>query len=60
MPCPSSAATPAEFGLSTRADLKPSEVWCRVVREAHLAALKANNHVLIDAWVLAHAPDLLR
>ncbi len=24
------------------------------------AALRSNNHVLIDAWVLAHAPDLLR
>jgi hypothetical protein len=51
---------PAEFGLSSRADLEPSEVWRRVVREAHLMALKSRNHALIDAWVLAHAPDLLR
>ena len=57
---PKLGRTPAEFGLSTRADLEPSEVWRRVVREAHLAALRSNNHVLIDAWVLAHAPDLLR
>ncbi|MFZ5784246.1 MAG: hypothetical protein ACOY4R_28965 [Pseudomonadota bacterium] len=52
--------TPAEFGLSTRADLEPSEVWRRVVREAQLAALKADSHVLIDAWVLANASALLR
>lgn len=51
---------PAEFGLSSRVDLEPSEVWRRVVREAHLMALKSRNHVLIDSWVLAHAPDLLR
>ncbi len=57
---PKLGRTPAEFGLSTRADLEPSERWRRVVREAHLAALKASNNVLIDAWVLAHAPDLLR
>jgi hypothetical protein len=57
---PKLGRTPAEFGLSTRADLEPSEVWRRVVRETHLAALKSNNHILIDAWVLAHAPDLLR
>lgn len=57
---PKLGRTPSEFGLSTRADLEPSEVWRRVVREAHLAALKSNNNILIDAWVLAHAPDLLR
>lgn len=57
---PKLGRTPAEFGLSTRADLEPSEVWRRVVRETHLAALKSNSHVLIDAWVLAHAQDLLR
>ena len=57
---PKLGRTPAEFGLSARADLEPPEVWRRIVRESHLAALKSNNHVLIDAWVLAHAPDLLR
>ena len=57
---PKLGRTPSEFGLSTRADLEPSEVWRRVVREAHLAALKSNNHVMLDAWVLAHAPDLMR
>ncbi len=57
---PKLGRTPAEFGLTTRADLEPSEVWRRVVREAHLAALKSNNNILIDAWALAHAQDLLR
>ena len=57
---PKLGRAPSEFGLSTRADLEPSEVWRRVVRDAHLAALKSNNNVLIDAWVLAHASDLLR
>jgi len=30
------------------------------VREAHIAALKSNNNVLVDAKALAMAPELLR
>jgi hypothetical protein len=56
---PKLGRAPAEFGLSARTDLEPSETWRRVVREAHLAALKSNDNLLMDAWVLAHAPDLL-
>lgn len=51
---------PSEFGLSARGDLEPSETWRRVVRETYLAALKSNDNVLLDAWVLANAPELLR
>ena len=57
---PKLGRSPAEFGLSVRADLEPSETWRRVVRETHLAALRSNDNLLMDAWVLAHAPDLLR
>ena len=57
---PKLGRAPAEFGLSARADLEPSENWRRIVREAHLAALKANTNLMIDAWALAHAADLLR
>jgi hypothetical protein len=32
----------------------------RVVRETHLAALKSNDNVLLDAWALANASELLR
>ena len=52
--------SPSAFGLTTRADLNPSETWRRVVRELHLAALKAPNNLLIDAWAIANAQELLR
>jgi hypothetical protein len=57
---PKLGKAPAEFGLSTRADLEPSETWRRIVREQHLAALKSNSNLVLEAWALAHAPDLLR
>jgi hypothetical protein len=57
---PKLGRSPSQYGLTVRADLEPSETWRRVVREAHLAALKANNNVLLDAWALAHAGELLR
>jgi hypothetical protein len=30
------------------------------VREAHLDALKSERNVLVDAWALANAQELLR
>jgi hypothetical protein len=57
---PKLGKAPAEFGLTTRADLEPSETWRRIVREQHLAALKSNSNLMLEAWALAHAPDLLR
>lgn len=57
---PKLGLSPSQFGLTTRADLEPSESWRRVVREAHLAALKSNNNVLLDAWAIANAQELLR
>jgi len=57
---PKLGLSPSQFGLTTRADLEPSETWRRVVREAHLAALKAPNNVLVDARALAQANELLR
>jgi hypothetical protein len=57
---PKLGRAPSEFGLSDRADLEPSETWRRVVRETHLAALKSNDNVLLDAWALANASELLR
>jgi hypothetical protein len=50
----------SQYGLTSRSDLEPPETWRRVVREAHLAALKSNDNVLVDAWVLANAAELLR
>jgi hypothetical protein len=57
---PKLGRSPADVGLTDRKDLEPSETWRRVVREAHLAALKSERNVLVDAWVLAHARELLR
>ncbi|HYD06263.1 MAG TPA: hypothetical protein VEC60_11090 [Reyranella sp.] len=57
---PKLGLSPSQFGITTRADLEPSETWRRVVREAHLAALKASNNVLVDARALALASELLR
>jgi hypothetical protein len=57
---PKLGRSPADFGLTARADLEPSETWRRVVREAHLDALKSERNVLVDAWALANAQELLR
>jgi len=57
---PKLGRSPSQYGLTERSDLEPSETWRRVVREAHLAALKSNDNVLVDAWALANAPELLR
>jgi hypothetical protein len=57
---PKLGRSPSQYGLTERGDLEPSETWRRVVREAHLAALKSNDNVLVDAWALANAPELLR
>ena len=57
---PELGRSPADFGLTARADLEPSETWRRVVREAHLDALKSERNVLVDAWALANAQELLR
>ncbi len=57
---PKLGRSPSEFGLSERSDLEPSETWRRVVREAHLAALKSDRNVLVDARALALSPELLR
>ena len=57
---PKLGRSPADFGLTARSDLEPSETWRRVVREAHLAALKADSNVLVEAWTLANAAELLR
>ncbi|UYN93832.1 MAG: hypothetical protein KIT25_17485 [Enhydrobacter sp.] len=57
---PKLGRSPADFGLTARADIEPSETWRRVVREAHLAALKSDRNVLVDAWALANAQELLR
>ncbi|MCX7361813.1 MAG: hypothetical protein NTV97_08090 [Alphaproteobacteria bacterium] len=51
---------PSQFGLTAKSDLDPPEAWRRVVREAQIAALKSDRHVMIDAFVLAHASELLR
>ena len=52
--------SPSQYGLTARADLEPSETWRRVSREAHLAALKSERNVMMDAWALANAAELLR
>lgn len=57
---PKLGLSPSQFGITTRADLDPSETWRRVVRETHLTALKAANNVLVDARALAMANELLR
>lgn len=57
---PKLGRSPSQYGLTVRGDLDPPETWRRVVRESHLAALKANNNVLVDAWALANAGELLK
>jgi hypothetical protein len=57
---PKLGLSPSQYGLTTRADLNPSETWRRVVRETHLAGLKAPNNVLVDAWAIANAAELLK
>jgi hypothetical protein len=57
---PKLGRSPAQYGLTARSDLEPSETWRRVVREAHLAALRSDDNVLADAWALAKAPEMLR
>lgn len=52
--------SPSQYGLTVRGDLDPPETWRRVVRESHLAALKTNNNVMLDAWALANAGELLK
>jgi hypothetical protein len=57
---PKLGLSPGQYGLTVRSDLDPTEAWRRVVRESHLAALKGERNVMLDAWALANAGELLR
>jgi hypothetical protein len=57
---PKLGKSPSDYGLTARSDLEPSEIWRRVSREAHIQAMKSDRHVMMDAWALANAADLLR